>query len=319
MTLPTDPLMTTPVSLPYKRIQFIINPASGNDEPILSMINDGFKGLDINWQVTVTHKAGDGARYAQEAIADGVDLVVAYGGDGTLLDVAEGMLNARIPMGMLAGGTANAMIEEMAIPRVIADALALFTGEHDIRAVDVGEIRGRPFLLRAGTGIVEKFSVGVNREMKDRYGLIAYFIGSAKALLDSERHKYKLTIDGVQHEVEGVMCLITNASATGGQSNVRIAREIQIDDGLLDIIVPKGDFASYAEMVMTAAQVNRESFQSESVYHFQGRDIYLETETPLGLYADGEEEPVAMTPCRAHVLPGALRVIVPKLVVQETN
>lgn len=313
MTEPETPVVTPR----YQRIQFIINPAAGNDEPILSMINDALKGLDINWQVTVTHKAGDGARYAQEAIANGVDLVVAYGGDGTQLDVAEGMLHAEIPMAMLAGGTANAMIEELGIPALIPDALRLIMGEHDVRAVDVGEVRGKPFLLRAGTGFVEKFSVGVNREMKDRYGLIAYFIGSAKALLNVKPSKYKLTIDGTEYEAEGVMCLITNASATGGRSNVRIAKDILVDDGLLDVIIPKGNFASYVDMVVTAAQVNRESFQSESVYHFTGADIYIQSDEPLGLYADGEEEPMATTPCRVKVLPGALRVIVPKLPLPE--
>jgi YegS/Rv2252/BmrU family lipid kinase len=298
--------------MPYKRIQFIINPAAGNDEPILSMINDVLKETDVDWQVSITHKAGDGAKFAKEAIAAGVDLVVAYGGDGTLLDVAEGMLNAPIPMGMLAGGTANAMIEEIGVPRAIADATKLFIGEHAIRSVDVGEINGKNFLLRAGTGMIEDFSVGVNRDMKDRYGLIAYFIGSAKALFGAKVHKYKITVDGEVHEAEGVMCLITNASSTGGQANVRIAREVLIDDGLLDVIIPKGDLTSYVDIILTAAQVNRESFQSESVYHFQGRDIYLEAEEPLGLYADGEEEPIGTTPTTIKVLPNALRVIVPQ-------
>ena len=301
------------MTMPYKRIQFIINPAAGNDEPILSMINTVLKETDVDWQVSITHKAGDGAKYAKEAIADGVDLVVAYGGDGTLLDVAEGMLNAPIPMGMLAGGTANAMIEEIGVPRAVADAAKLFIGEHTIRAVDVGEINGKHFLLRAGTGMIEAFSIGVNRDMKDRYGLIAYFIGSAKALLGAQTHKYKITVDGEVHEVEGVMCLLTNASSTGGQANVRIAKEVLIDDGLLDVIVPRGNFTSYVDMVLTAAQVNRESFQTESVYHFQGREIYLETEEPLGLYADGEEEPIGTTPTTIKVLPNALRVIVPTL------
>jgi diacylglycerol kinase (ATP) len=295
----------------YQRIQFIINPAAGGDEPILNVINDVLRPYRVNWQVSITHQAGDGARFAQEAAAAGVDLVVAYGGDGTLLDAAAGMLNAPIPLGLIAGGTANALVQELGIPRPPADAVRLLMEEHRIRAIDVGEVEERYFLLRAGTGLVEDFSVGVNREMKDRYGLFAYFMGAAKALMQSAVTRYCVTVDGQLHTVEGVMCLITNASATGGQTPVRIAGDILIDDGLLDVIIARGDFASYMDMVMTAAKVNRETFQSESVFHAQGRQIRVETEAPMAVYADGEEEAIAQTPCVFRVLPQALRVIVP--------
>ncbi|XWX04097.1 diacylglycerol kinase family protein [Aggregatilineales bacterium SYSU G02658] len=296
---------------PYQRIQFIINPAAGGDEPILSIINDVLKPYDVDWQVSITHKAGDGARFAQEALATGVDLVVAYGGDGTLLDVASGMLNAPVPLGFVAGGTANALVQDLDIPRPPADAVRLLMEPHTVRAIDVGEVAGRYFLLRAGTGLVEDFSVGVNREMKDRYGLFAYFIGAAKALVSTQASRYKVTIDGRAHDLEGVMCLVTNGSATGGQTPVRIAEDILIDDGLLDVIVARGDFTSYLDIVLTAAQVDRATFQSESIFHAQGKRIQIETDTPMAIYADGEEEAIAHTPCTFNVLPGALRVIVP--------
>jgi diacylglycerol kinase (ATP) len=295
----------------YQRIQFIINPAAGSDEPILNIINDVLRPYEVNWQVSITHKAGDGARFAQEALAAGVDLVVAYGGDGTLLDVASGMLNAPIPLAFIAGGTANALVQDLEIPRAPADAVRLLMEPHTVRAIDVGEVAGRYFLLRAGTGLVEDFSVGVNREMKDRYGLFAYFIGAAKALIHTQANRYRITIDGRMHEVEGVMCLVTNGSATGGQAPVRIAGDILIDDGLLDVIVARGDFTSYLDIVLTAAQVDRDTFQSQSIFHAQGRCIAIETDAPMAIYADGEEEAIAHTPCTFNVLPGALRVVVP--------
>lgn len=295
-----------------KRIQIIINPGAGNDEPMLNIINDALKPYDVDWQVSITHKAGDGARFAKEALAAGVDLVAAYGGDGTLLDVAAGMLHSQTPLALLAGGTANAFIEEVGVPRPLPEAVKLMVEGHTVRAVDVGQIaESGYFLLRAGSGLVEDFSVGVNREMKDKYGLAAYFIGAAKALVNARPQRYTLTIDGEKHEAEGVFCLVTNASATGGQANVRIAREVLVDDGLLDVIIARGDIMSYLDLIRSAAQVDKVSFQSNSTYHFQGKEIHIDAEEPLGFYADGEEEAAATTPCTIRVLPGALRVLVP--------
>ena len=87
----------------YKRIQVIINPAAGKNEPILNTLHDVFKDHDVDWDVNITKKAGDGARLAKAALDRGVDLVAAYGGDGTLLDVAEAMVNTGMPMAFLPG------------------------------------------------------------------------------------------------------------------------------------------------------------------------------------------------------------------------
>lgn len=80
----------------YKRVQVIINPASGKDEPILNIINAAFADTGIEWDARVTHKFGDAARLAKEAAEAGVDLVTGYGGDGTQLEIANGPVTAKI-------------------------------------------------------------------------------------------------------------------------------------------------------------------------------------------------------------------------------
>ena len=71
--------MTT---LPYPKVHVVINPASGQDEPILNVLNHVFHPAGITWDVSLTHKSGDATHLAAQAVASGVDLVAAYGGDG---------------------------------------------------------------------------------------------------------------------------------------------------------------------------------------------------------------------------------------------
>lgn len=153
----------------FKNIEIIINPAAGNNEPILNTLHDVFKDYDLNWDVSITKRAGDGARLAKAALERGVDLVAAYGGDGTLLDVATGLFNRDVPMAFLPGGTANALVAEMALPSTLADAAKVIVHPQVVvREIDAGQVDDHYFLLRVGTGLVANFSTAVNREMKDK-------------------------------------------------------------------------------------------------------------------------------------------------------
>ena len=75
-----------------KRIHVVINPAAGKDEPILNVLNDVFQKHDIEWRASVTYKYGDATEVAQQAAADGYDIVAGYGGDGTQHEIANGII-----------------------------------------------------------------------------------------------------------------------------------------------------------------------------------------------------------------------------------
>ena len=85
------------MALPYPKVHVIINPAAGQDEPILNVLNDVFHPAGVAWEISLTHKSGDATRLAAEAAAAGVDLVAAYGGDGTQMEVANGLLGTGVP------------------------------------------------------------------------------------------------------------------------------------------------------------------------------------------------------------------------------
>ena len=182
-----------------KRIQVIVNPASGQPEPILNTLNSVFRPAGIDWDISLTQKSGDAKRYAQQAITAGVDIVAAYGGDGTVMEVANGVMDSDTPMAILPGGTANLMAVELGIPKKLASAAEIASSDDSkVQFVDIGQMGERQFLLRVGIGFEADKVKFADREMKDRYGILAYTIAGLKALQSLNKAKYKVTIDGVR-------------------------------------------------------------------------------------------------------------------------
>ena len=83
---------------PYNHIHIIINPAAGKDEAILNTLNRVFKKYDQEWSISITYQSGDATRFAKEAINKGADLVAGYGGDGTQMEVANGLIGSDVPL-----------------------------------------------------------------------------------------------------------------------------------------------------------------------------------------------------------------------------
>ena len=159
----------------FERILFIINPAAGGDEPILNIINDVLHPHEITWDVRITQQHGDGQRFAEQAIASGeFDLIAVYGGDGTVADVASGMIGSDIPLMVLPGGTGNALGKAFALPQKLRPAVeAIFT--YTPRSIDMGRTEnGRYFILRSVVGIGANITNATAREMKDQFGIFAY-------------------------------------------------------------------------------------------------------------------------------------------------
>src|SRR5690554_7252602 len=105
-----------------RKVHVVINPAAGQGIPLLSILNQVFSECGVDWDVSITKKSGDAREQARQAAAKGVDVVAAFGGDGTVAEVASGLLGSRTPLAILPGGTANVMSVELGIPTDLAQA-----------------------------------------------------------------------------------------------------------------------------------------------------------------------------------------------------
>ncbi len=288
-----------------RKIQVIINPGSGQPKPILHKLNQVFRPAGVEWDISLTQESGDAERYARQAVEDQVDAVAAFGGDGTVMEVARGVMGSQVPMAILPGGTANLMSVELGIPKDLTQAAEIIASpESDIKAIDVGEIGGTYFLLRVGLGIAAQKVELADRELKDRYGIMAYSIAALKAMKDAKQVKYHFNLDGEEFEEEGVTCLVDNAG-NFGVAGFSASKNISVFDGLLDVILVRD--RSFQSFVSIGKSVATTTPTQDTIHHWQAKEIQIATDPPQSIQVDGEigwETPVSI-----KVIPQAVRVL----------
>src|SRR5919206_1575033 len=200
-----------------KRVQVIINPTAGQDQPILGVLNRVFQAAGVGWDVSIPNKAGDARRFARAAVESGVDVVAAYGGDGTVMEVASGLIGSSVPLAIFPGGTANVLSLELGISSDLAEAGALVCEEEcAVTPIDMGQLGDdRYFILRVGTGLEADMVEGADRDLKNRLGTLAYALSALQAIQNPTLSRYRLTIDGQRLESEGIACIICNSGNLG--------------------------------------------------------------------------------------------------------
>lgn len=289
------------------RLPIILNPASGPDRPVLRIFNDVFSPAGVEWEIYLTRRAGDAYRFACQLRDGGAEVIAVYGGDGTVKEAARALAGTPILLGILPGGTGNALATELGVPRPLAEAAHLLCrAPHAIRAVDMGQIGEAQFILRASMGLETVILQSTDRFLKDRFGPLAYPLIALQRLQHAPFTRYSITVDGQTRAVTGIQCTIAN-SAQMGVGGLALAQGVRVDDGLLDVIVlTQVDMAALVEIA--ASNWTRADLGLE-VQHWQGREIEVSADPPQ-MVAVGAD-PIGPTPVRARVWPGALRIIVP--------
>jgi diacylglycerol kinase (ATP) len=286
-----------------RKIYVVINPAAGKDEPILNICNDVFRSHDIEWEVGVTHKYGDARKLAQQAAEAGYDLVAGYGGDGTQHEIANALIGRNVLMGVLPGGTGNGFCRELGLPRDLRPALEVICTSETIHSVDVVKLGEEHFIQRLYVGIEPEEQT--SRELKDKYGTLAYAVSGYKRLTTLKDISYRITIDRKVIETQATKVYAVNASQTG--TGISVTGDLsRSDDGLLEVFILDqhnlNTIAAAAErMVHLHTEISRQFF-------WRGKDITIETDPDQPVWTDGEY--FGRTPVTLNVLQGKLKVVV---------
>lgn len=298
-------------------VHVVVNPALSRRIPLLAILNQAFNDAGIDWDISITHGTGDGSVLARRAVESGAGVVAVYGGDGTVMEVASGLLGTDVPMLILGGGTGNLVASELRLPTQLDRACDLVCGESfATRRIDVGMIGEQPFLLRIGCGIEVGVVQEATRELKDQFGKWAYVWAAIKRLQETPEADYTLVLDGREEvRASGVACVVANAG-TVGVGRLTLAPSVDVCDGKLDVFLLKR--ANIEGIVQLAGKMTgldrilKEEFPaldaSERVTQWTVSTVEIRTDPVLDIQVDGDV--IAKTPQSVRVLPAALRVVV---------
>ena len=239
------------------------------------------------------------------------DAVLALGGDGTAMEVATALAEFpdAPPLGIIALGTANVLARTLGIPMSPARAIAALR-EADSVAIDLGVIEGGPaFAIGLGIGLDATMIAQVSTRLKRRIGYLAYALSALGAGLRLDRFAATITVDGVVHRVNTSSILVANFGTVLGDLAC-FGEDIGPQDGALDVCVYSPP--THAHAIRILWRMLRGGMRSDrNVQVFRGRDIRIETDHPRQIQADGEL--IGDTPVSLRVLPGAVRVLVPRV------
>ena len=290
-------------------IAIIINPISGGVRPDAARARAELASAIVDRhgnpaEVFVTERPGHARQLTRAAVGRGARLVMAWGGDGTINEVASALAFGDVPLGIVPAGSGNGLARQLGVDAHAADAIRHAIGAEP-RRIDVGELGDRLFVNVAGVG----FDAHVARlfdERGSRRGLLTYAVTTARALLTYRPAQYSITTSGSCVQVRAIMLTVANSPEFG--NGACIAPGAKIDDGLLDLVV-----LEERSRLRTLWHLHR--LFDKTIDRVPGCSIRrvdratIESDRPMAFHVDGE--PVAGgTSLRVRVHPGALYVCV---------
>jgi diacylglycerol kinase family enzyme len=270
-------------------------------------------------------------------------VVVAVGGDGTVNEVACGLVETGVAMGVLPVGTTNVWALQMHIPAlnpigvntrlaalisdlgeridrrvpltryraVLLNAAKVLLAGRTV-TVDVGLTNDRHFLLWSGIGLDAEVTGSVTPEQKRQLGPLAFVGMTLDRLRDYKPVEVTLVIDGRVRRVRTSLIVVSNIQLYGGI--LPLGARAAVNDGKLDVCVFHGEgILDYVQHVLRIA--SRQHVADPHIEYYQGREITVHPDQPLLVHVD--DEPFAHTPVTIRAVPSALRVIVPSDVPRE--
>ena len=238
------------------------------------------------------------------ASANGVRIIYAVGGDGTVHEIAKRLINTELTLGILPIGSGNGLARHLSLPLEPRTSLRACCGLR-IETIDSATVNGTPFVNAMGIGfdawVADAFATAGTR------GLQTYLRVGLRGFARYTAEEYELTIDGETTRRRALVIAVANASQYG--NNARIAPLASLQDGILDVTLI--EHASIFRMPILAARLFAGSLhRGRGVSTYRGRNITIARAAPGPAHLDGE--PLTMPESLAiEVVPRSLRVIVP--------
>ncbi|MFL6293547.1 MAG: diacylglycerol/lipid kinase family protein [Thermoanaerobaculia bacterium] len=217
----------------------IYNPAAGRrrHEQILEAVLSALRQGGFEVEPVPTQGPGDATRLARDR-AGGMEVVFAFGGDGTVREVAAGLLGTETALGIVPGGTVNVLSMSLGLPRDPL-AAARLAGRLEVRKLDVGLINGMPFLMMVSAGLDSSVMAALDTRLKWRIGRAAYVWQGLQEWWRYPYPRFEVVADGADGApLEASFVAVSNIPSYGGA--YALAPGAHPHDGKLDLVLFRG-------------------------------------------------------------------------------
>ena len=297
-------VFSTPTPL---KVRFIFNPYSGSNRknPYLRDRTLAFIAQEkLDATLVSTERPRHATELAQQAVAEGCGLVVAIGGDGTMNEVASGLVGTVAIFGLIPCGSGNGLGRHLGIRKPGHGAYrTLLDGRP--RAIDTGTVNGFPFFNAMGLGFEADIAVRFSRQT--RRGLAGYFRVGMPSFFSHQPEDVTVRHPGGTTQVKVFTLAIMNSDQYG--NNARVAPGAQMDDGSFDLVsVPQVGLLGACGML---CRLGTDTFdQVKAVTRLQGAEFIIERTKPGWIHTDGEPRATSAR-LEISLKPQSLRIMVP--------
>ena len=293
-----------------KQILLIVNPCAGPDstrrsaDEIVRLFPSNSYTIDV--QKTKGH--GDATKLVQ-SFANDKDLVVCCGGDGTLNETINGVMDLprRIPIGYIPTGTTNDLASTLGIPREIEKAAALIQNGHT-NSYDIGLFNNRYYSYVAAFGAFTRSSYATKQWMKNIFGHFAYLLnGFFKEWKNINSTHMKIEYDDGEMEGDFSFGSISNSTSISGIFRLN-KDEVKLNDGFFEVLLVRKARVSEAPSLLN--KIRKKEYDGKRIILLKTSKVKITTDAPIAWTLDGEYGGEHQT-VMVHVLSKAVDICSP--------
>ncbi len=265
-----------------KNALLIVNPCAGKTKSRAGTfeIVDKFSKGDYEFSIQTTTCQGDATNIVKRELED-KDMVVCCGGDGTLNETINGVMDMprRVPIGYIPTGTTNDLATSLGLPSDIKKATDIIMEGHT-NDYDVGLFNNRCFTYVASFGAFSRASYATSQKLKNKFGHAAYIASAVPEVMDIHPTKMRIEHDGGVIEGEFMFGAVSNSLSVGGFFKLP-KDEVKFNDGVFELLlVPK---VKMTRLFPILHKVRNQNYDGKEI-------IFLKT-SKVKIYAPDEEVP----------------------------
>ena len=290
-----------------KQIRFIVNPISGTKSKE-NLDKEILKNLDKNLfdhSISFTEGPKHAIELTSLAVKEGIDIVVAVGGDGTVNEVASALVHTDTALAVVPYGSGNGFAMHLGLGRDPQKALTFLNTSKEI-IIDSCKVNDHFYVNLAGVG----FDARVVYELKNSKvrGFQAYFKNSVAQAFNYENQVYQIHYDD-EETIEGKFLSVTIANASMFGYNFTIAPNADLSDGVLDVVHIK-DAPKYKYFANLHRFLNRSILKTPLTHLKFAKKVSIRSDEPIYFHVDGEGM-IIEGELVFSILPASLKVVVP--------